>query len=122
MRSPDPYLGPRRVRARVPHARARVRLCLCTCMPYVQSFWREQDNAGVQDSVLLEDYENESVFLDNLEKRFKKDLIYVSRRGHALLDDRLQRNSVPGPPRFRTSDANSASCSAVPCPALPCSA
>ena len=46
----------------------------------VQSFWRERDNVGVQDSVLLEDYENESVFLDNLEKRFKKDLIYVSRR------------------------------------------
>lgn len=30
-----------------------------------------------QDSVMLEDYKNESVFLKNLSTRFSKDLIYT---------------------------------------------
>ncbi|XP_026463842.1 myosin-IB-like [Ctenocephalides felis] len=37
----------------------------------------ERDRVGVQDSVLLEDYTNESVFVDNLKKRFGEDLIYT---------------------------------------------
>eukprot|EP00121_Abeoforma_whisleri_P009045 Awhi_evm1s8310 len=32
--------------------------------------------AGVGDAVLLENYQNEDVFIDNLEKRFKEDIIY----------------------------------------------
>lgn len=45
----------------------------------------ERDRVGVQDSVLLEDYTNESVFVDNLKKRFGEDLIYVSLHFHLFL-------------------------------------
>lgn len=38
----------------------------------------ERDRVGVQDFVLLEDFRSESAFIDNLKKRFKEDLIYVS--------------------------------------------
>lgn len=38
-----------------------------------------RDKAGVQDFVLLEDYTNEDAFIDNLQKRYDSDLIYVSR-------------------------------------------
>jgi len=38
----------------------------------------ERDRAGVQDFVLLEDFRSESAFIDNLRKRFKENLIYVS--------------------------------------------
>lgn len=38
----------------------------------------DRDRVGVQDAVLLEDYTNENVFVDNLHKRFKEDVIYVS--------------------------------------------
>lgn len=37
----------------------------------------EREKAGVPDAVLLEDYTNEDVFLENLEKRFKENIIYV---------------------------------------------
>lgn len=37
----------------------------------------ERENVGVSDSVLLENYSDENVFIDNLNKRFHKDLIYV---------------------------------------------
>ena len=37
-----------------------------------------RDRIGVQDFVLLEDYQNEDAFLENLQKRFKERLIYVS--------------------------------------------
>lgn len=37
-----------------------------------------RDRVGVQDFVLLEDYTSEKAFIDNLHKRFKEDLIYVS--------------------------------------------
>lgn len=40
----------------------------------------ERDRVGVQDFVLLEDFRSESAFIDNLRKRFKEDLIYVSRK------------------------------------------
>ena len=39
----------------------------------------ERDRVGVQDFVLLEDFRSESAFIGNLRKRFKEDLIYVSR-------------------------------------------
>lgn len=38
----------------------------------------ERDRVGVQDFVLLENFQSESAFIDNLRKRFKEDLIYVS--------------------------------------------
>lgn len=38
----------------------------------------ERDRVGVQDFVLLNDHLSLSEFIDNLEKRFKNDLIYVS--------------------------------------------
>ena len=39
-----------------------------------------RDKVGVQDFVLLEDYTNIDAFIDNLDRRFKEDLIYVSRQ------------------------------------------
>lgn len=37
----------------------------------------ERDRVGVQDFVLLENYQSEKAFIDNLEKRFKENLIYT---------------------------------------------
>lgn len=37
----------------------------------------DRSRAGISDAVLLEDYTNEDVFIENLEKRFKEDFIYV---------------------------------------------
>jgi len=37
-----------------------------------------RDVVGVEDFVLLEDFGNISAFVDNLRKRFRKSLIYVS--------------------------------------------
>lgn len=39
----------------------------------------DRDIVGLQDFVLLEDYQSEDAFLDNLKKRFQENLIYVSR-------------------------------------------
>nr|XP_022903060.1 myosin-IB isoform X1 [Onthophagus taurus] len=38
---------------------------------------KDRDKVGVQDSVLLEDYTNEDVFVNNLKKRFSENLIYT---------------------------------------------
>lgn len=38
----------------------------------------ERDRVGVQDFVLLENFENEEAFIENLRKRFNENLIYVS--------------------------------------------
>ena len=37
-----------------------------------------RDRVGVQDFVLLEDYQSENAFIHNLKKRFNEKLIYVS--------------------------------------------
>ncbi|XP_037936316.1 unconventional myosin IC isoform X2 [Teleopsis dalmanni] len=37
----------------------------------------ERDRVGVQDFVLLEDFENEEAFIDNLRKRFQENIIYT---------------------------------------------
>ncbi|ALC42993.1 Myo61F, partial [Drosophila busckii] len=37
----------------------------------------ERDRAGVQDFVLLENYQSEDAFIDNLRKRFQENLIYT---------------------------------------------
>lgn len=39
---------------------------------------QDRDRVGVQDAILLEDYTSEVAFVDNLHKRFKENLIYVS--------------------------------------------
>lgn len=37
-----------------------------------------RDKVGVQDFILLENHNSEEAFIDNLEKRTKENLIYVS--------------------------------------------
>ena len=37
-----------------------------------------RDTVGVQDFVLLEQYDSETAFVENLQKRFSRQLIYVS--------------------------------------------
>jgi len=37
-----------------------------------------RDRVGVQDFVLLEDFQSETAFIENLRKRFNEKLIYVS--------------------------------------------
>lgn len=44
-----------------------------------------RDRVGVEDFVLLEDYTDTNAFIDNLKKRFKENLIYVSLR--VILND-----------------------------------
>lgn len=44
----------------------------------VESALHARDHIGVQDFVLLEDFKSEDAFLENLRKRFKSELIYVS--------------------------------------------
>lgn len=39
----------------------------------------EREKAGVPDAVLLEDFTNDDVFIENLEKRFGENIIYVRR-------------------------------------------
>ena len=41
-----------------------------------------RDVVGVEDFVLLEDFSSISAFVDNLRKRFRESLIYVSLRFH----------------------------------------
>lgn len=52
----------------------------------------ERDRVGVQDCVLLENYNSERAFIENLRKRFKENLIYVS-RGRSGTE---RENSTPG--------------------------
>lgn len=37
----------------------------------------ERDIVGLQDFILLEDFQSEEAFIDNLKKRFHANLIYV---------------------------------------------
>lgn len=41
----------------------------------------DRDRVGVQDAVLLENFTSEKAFVENLEKRFKENIIYVSSNG-----------------------------------------
>ncbi|EEC06911.1 hypothetical protein IscW_ISCW017797 [Ixodes scapularis] len=58
-----------------------------------------RDRVGVQDLVLLEDFESEKACVDNLQKRFKEDLIYKP-FGEDLA--RIFRGHRPHPRRPRT--------------------
>ena len=44
----------------------------------VEEALHKRDRVGVQDFVLLENFQSESAFVENLEKRFSEDIIYVS--------------------------------------------
>lgn len=44
----------------------------------VESQLHARDHIGVQDFVLLENHRSEDAFLENLQKRFRANLIYVS--------------------------------------------
>lgn len=47
----------------------------------MESALTARDRVGVQDFVLLENFTSEAAFIENLRKRFKENLIYVSIRG-----------------------------------------
>lgn len=47
----------------------------------MESALTARDRVGVQDFVLLENFTSEAAFIENLRKRFKENLIYVSSRG-----------------------------------------
>lgn len=53
-----------------------------------------RDQIGVEDFVLLEDFKSEEAFVDNLQKRFKADLIYVSSREEQTQDMPSIENSA----------------------------
>ena len=38
----------------------------------------QRDRVGVDDCILLDDYRNRELFIENLRKRFNEDIIYVS--------------------------------------------
>lgn len=61
----------------------------------------DRDRVGVQDQVLLENYQSEDAFIDNLQKRFKENLIYVSKR--------IQSISITGIKDFRLKLNNACS-------------
>uniref|UniRef100_A0A1B0CU01 Uncharacterized protein n=1 Tax=Lutzomyia longipalpis TaxID=7200 RepID=A0A1B0CU01_LUTLO len=44
--------------------------------PTMERGLHDRDIVGLQDFVLLEDYQSEDAFLDNLKKRFQENLIY----------------------------------------------
>ncbi|EGD72824.1 MYO1C protein [Salpingoeca rosetta] len=44
---------------------------------HLRDIHSEADNVGVQDFVLLEDFQSEDAFIENLRVRFQKDLIYT---------------------------------------------
>lgn len=52
----------------------------------MESALLERDKVGVEDFVLLNNHLSLEEFLENLEKRFKHDLIYVSVDSTLLLD------------------------------------
>lgn len=47
----------------------------------MESALTARDRVGVQDFVLLENFTSEAAFIENLRKRFKENLIYVSGKG-----------------------------------------
>lgn len=46
--------------------------------PIMETALNERGRVGVQDAILLEDYTSVDAFVNNLKKRFKENLIYVS--------------------------------------------
>lgn len=52
----------------------------CCSVAVMESELQARDRIGVQDFVLLEDFQSEDAFLENLKKRYNSGLIYVSTR------------------------------------------
>lgn len=46
--------------------------------PDMEKNLHNRDLVGVQDFILLENFQSEEAFIDNLRKRYKENLIYVS--------------------------------------------
>lgn len=57
----------------------------------MESALTARDRVGVQDFVLLENYTSEAAFIENLRKRFKENLIYVSEN---FVDKKLFQSTV----------------------------
>lgn len=53
-------------------------VCYSPSKPAMERGLHERDRVGVQDFVLLEDYQSDEAFIDNLRKRFQENIIYVS--------------------------------------------
>lgn len=69
-----------------------------------------RDKAGVPDAVLLEDFTNEDVFIENLEKRFGENIIYVSFIYFEFIDVVINRTAYENKTTFSSS-----TCSIHPC-------
>lgn len=54
----------------------------------------ERDRVGVQDFVLLENFQSEEAFIDNLRKRFLENIIYVSRMQNNDAEIRERRGTI----------------------------
>lgn len=59
----------------------------------MESGLHERDLVGVQDFVLLENYQSEEAFIDNLKTRFQSNLIYVSNEPKYCANDNDRNNS-----------------------------
>jgi len=55
-----------------------------------------RDRVGVQDFVLLENFQSVDAFVDNLRKRFKENLIYVSRQYFGMSLDFMSQQEKLG--------------------------
>ena len=58
----------------------------------MESALHQRDHIGVQDAVLLENYQSEDAFLENLQKRFRANLIYVRELLLSQLDSYIRRS------------------------------
>lgn len=56
----------------------------------------ERDRVGLRDQVLLEHYESEDAFIENLRKRFNENLIYVSSGGNFEVMRRISPKKALG--------------------------
>lgn len=72
----------------------------------MESELQARDRIGVQDFVLLEDFQSEDAFLENLKKRYDSGLIYVSTRNTWSL---LTTHSVSSNFNFRQTPVHTGS-------------
>lgn len=55
----------------------------------------QRDKVGVDDFVLLENFEDKGAFLENLQKRYKENIIYVSFKYTLLFNINLDTQNIP---------------------------
>ena len=60
----------------------------------MESALHARDRIGVQDFVLLENYMSVDAFMENLRKRFKANLIYVSVSTTACMENHRERRNI----------------------------